>query len=518
MSDKAKKPRGSLRSAGINNIIISAVVSVLSYFSFVLVARTFGGSIGSDAYFFLFSINTIASGIITCLYSVVLLPIFVDIKYKEGLSRAGEFAGSILMLSILCVIPIAVAAYVWYGQFFAIFSKFNTSQIDAVRFILIYFAPLFVITVISEFFRTLILASGYYTLAALGAIFQPALLIAFIYAFSATLKEEALSLSLISSRLLLLVFVIAVTSRIVRIKIPLRLKPDPMLGRFLKVSAPYWSANIVSGAATFYFDYSATGLGTGILSALAYAQKIYNLPISVVLNPIFEIARTRFCEARATNNSENFASQHNKLMQSVLYFTIPISVVFYFFSSEIIASMFQRGAFGKENVAIAAECLSIYAFSIPFSALFNLNGRAVESFQRLTWPSIFGTVGQFISMFITFTLVNKYGYRGIPMSKVCIDLCYFFPFGFIALRLFLGRFNLQNIPRVTLAALVSSLGIVLIYFNTGISSLLKPLFPSFWILALLLTGVFAGYGLMIVAFDRRVRLQVIVGIKRRLNF
>lgn len=516
MSDSSIKPRGSFRSAGINNIIISAVVAVLSYFSLILVASTFGGSIGSDAYFFLFSLSTISSGLITCLYAAVLLPIFVDIKYNEGLSKAGEFAGSMLILSLIFTIPIALIAYVWYGQFFSTVSKFTTSQIDAVRFILIYYAPIFVITVISEFFRTLILASGYYTLAAFGAIFQPAILIASIYVFSDSLKEEALPLSLITSRFLLLIFMLTLTLRVTRLKIPLNLKSDVMVGRFFKVAAPYWSANVITSAATFYFDYMATGLGAGILTALAYSQRIYNLPITIVLNPIFEIARTRFCEARAADNSEHFASQHNKLMRSILYFTIPVSVLLFFFSHEIIASMFQRGAFSKENVLVSAECLRIYAFSLPFTAFFILNGRAVESFQKLAWPSFFGTLGQFISIFITFILVSRIGYLGIPISKVLIEICYFFPFGFITLRFFVGRLNMKNMGRTMATSLMASLGTVYLYFSSGLSNQLKGYFPSLWLLSVLIIGWFSSYSLLIVLLDRKIRSSVLDEVKMRL--
>ena len=505
MSDSSKILRNSFQLAGIINIVISAVVAVLSYFSFVLIGRTFGGSVGSDAFFYLFSLNTIASGIITCLYSVVLLPIFVDIKYKEGLSRASDFAGSVLGVSVLCVTPIAVVAYVWYGQFFSVFSKFNNSQIEAVRFVLIYFAPLFIITVVSEFYRIIVLASGHYILSALGAIFQPALLIVFICTCANTLKEEALSLSLLLSKVLLLIFVVAVSLRIIRIKISICFKADVLTWSFFRVSAPYWAANVISSAAVFFFDYVATGLGTGTLSALAYAQKIYNLPISVVLNPIFEIARTRFCEARAKDNPEHFAYQHNMLMQGVIYYIFPVTAVFYFLSREIIELMFQSSAFGSENIVVAAESLRIYALSLPFNAMFVLNGRVVESFQRLVWPSLFGTVGQFLSIYLTLVAVHNLGYRGIPISKVCIDLFYFFPFGFIAIKLFIGHFNLQHIARVVMVALVSSFCVVFIYFNTGLSCFVKTYSYSISMFVFVLTLLFAMYSAIVLLIDKNMR-------------
>ena len=119
-------------------------------------------------------------------------------------------------------------------------------------------------------------------------------------------------------------------------------------------------------------------------------------------------------------------------------------------STEIISAMFQRGAFGPANVATSAACLQIYALSIPFSCLFSVNGRACESFQRLLWPSIFGSVGNLLMIAFTFAFVASTGYIGIPLARLAIDSLYFLPLGFVAFHRFGGSLHLA-IPVKTLA-------------------------------------------------------------------
>jgi putative peptidoglycan lipid II flippase len=504
MAEAPDVKRGVFRRAGISNVIISGVVALLSYFSFTLIASRFGGSSGSDAYFFVFSLTTIASGLITSLFGVVVVPIFVEIKVRQGLAKAGEFAGSILSICMLVTVPVALASYIWHEQFFGAVSKYSPSQIQLTRFVLIYFAPIFLVTVLAEYFRILVLAMGRYTLAAVGAVFQPAMLIAFIFIYSGQLGEEAMSLSLLTGRLAVLVFMLLVVYRVEGLKIPLRLKPSASVARFVRVSTPYWSANAVSNFATFYFDYMATGLGTGVLSSISYAQRIFTLPVFVVVNPIMDIARTRFAEARATGDLASFAQQHNKLMQFVIYFTVPVAILFLFFSQEIISSMFERGAFGKDNVAISVACLQVFAFSVPLSSLFILNGRAVETFQKLAWPSLFGTIGQLLSIILTFALVDQVGYLGIPLSKVLIDLLYFLPFGFIAIRIFCPQTSFDQIARVAVLAIVASLLPILVYFVAGISGRVAAYFPSLLALGSLIVVFAAIYSLTILALDRRI--------------
>ena len=414
MAEKPAKTHATFRRAGINNVIISCVVAVLSYFSLTLIAARYGSSIGSDAYLFLFSLTTIASGLLSSLFGVVLVPIFVEIKIKTGIQEAGEFAGSILSLCLLILIPLTFSSYIWHTQFFSLTSKFSSHKLALTQHILIYFAPIFCVTVLAEYFRMLALALGKYTQAALSATFQPAMLIIFIYSYADQIAEEAMSLSLLLGRLAVLVFMMFVVLGQERLKMPIKARKNSNISRFASISAPYWSANMVSNFATFYFDYMATGLGTGILTSIAYAQRVFLLPLLVVINPILEISRVRFAELRASGDLISFARQHNKLMQFILYFTIPVSAALIFFAHEIISSLFERGAFSKENVGGAASCLQIFALTIPVNSLFMLNGRAVESFQRLIWPSIFGTAGQFISIFVTYMLANQLGYFGIP--------------------------------------------------------------------------------------------------------
>ena len=69
----------SIRKAGVKNIFISVCVAATTYYSLTLVAKYYGGSIGSDAYFFLASLSNLTSGIISSLVGVAFLPAFIKL-------------------------------------------------------------------------------------------------------------------------------------------------------------------------------------------------------------------------------------------------------------------------------------------------------------------------------------------------------------------------------------------------------------------------------------------------------
>ena len=74
------KKEASLKRAGLSNIAIYIVAAFLMFYSLILVAQRFGGSEGSDAYFFLFSLVTISTALVSSIFTTVLIPVFVNLR------------------------------------------------------------------------------------------------------------------------------------------------------------------------------------------------------------------------------------------------------------------------------------------------------------------------------------------------------------------------------------------------------------------------------------------------------
>lgn len=501
----ARPSTESIKRAGGKNIFISLFVAGASFYSLTLIAKHFGGSVGSDAYFFLASLSTLASGIIGSLMGTVFLPAFIKLLTHTDKSEAHRFASSIFSWCLIISCVIAVPTIIWNEQFFMLISRFDDSQILQIDQVLKYFAPIFLLSVLSELFRVIALSIGKFSTAALTAIFPPFFLITSLVFFGDILQEVALVASLLLAKIAALIMLVVMVSRNgVRIRLNLTKNFDTF--RFVKSSTPYWSANIVTNAATFYFDYQASGLGTGVLSALAYSNRIFMLPIVVFLNPLVEISRTKFAQFQATGDQVAFNNFYNNLVTFTVYFSVPIASIYFFFSEEIISALFQRGAFQAESVKVSASCLVIYAWSLPFVSVFQVNGRACESFQRLLWPSIFGTLGNLLMITLAYFLIQKINYMGIPAAKVATDLIYMLPFGFLAFQLLGGQPCYSQIFMAAVEAVISSTFVLLIFSLIPVETYNQYTF-SLTILVLYVLAFLFLYFLMLYLISSRVRFE-----------
>ena len=415
----------------IVNILLAMLNAAFSYFSLILIAKTFGGTAGSDAYFYLVSLLIMSSGVVTILFSVVMLPQYMLIREQINDLIAGEFLGSILVGSLFLTLVILGVAQFYGIKFYEVLSRFSASEIKNTYHILNYFPWIFFVSVIAEFFRVIALAHGRFKTSSLTTISQPILLISLLIFYSNTFHEEILSISLLFSKIISFsIFIYFVVFKD-KVKVIFRKNSSSHFIKYSMISAPYFFANISGLLSSFIFDYLSSGLGTGYVTLINYAQKIYSIPLNLVVMPILEIARTRFAKARAELNFLSFKVEKDYITKICLFLSVTSAILIFIFSNFLIGLLFGNSKFSNEDLSIVVNCLKIYSLGIPFAALFMVNGRAIESFQKLLIPSIFGSIGQILMISTTITLTMWLGYIGIPLGKTIIDTIYFFPIGIL---------------------------------------------------------------------------------------
>lgn len=502
--DDQEPQRMHLSKAGALNTAIGFLAAVLTFLMLALIASKFGGSAGSDAYFFMLSLATVGTALVGGVFSAVLLPQFVEARIKGGMTEAGELASQLLGWLVLLCLLLVGALVVFHDAFYAIASRFSWEQIQAQSGILGWLGPVLFFSVLSEYLRLLLLGSGRYVISALMALVTPSVLVG-VLLLDATVREESLALALALSRFLMFVGALAVLLRSGMVLRPRLLGKAPV-AKFVRVSAPYAAASLVTHSSVFFFDYMASGLGAGVLTAVTLAHRVFALPLMLLVTPLLEIARVRFAEYRAQEDQEAFRTQYEHLSVLVLYLALPVGVLFFMFPQEIISLLFQRGAFTAQDAMVAADCLRVLAWSVPLACFFTLNGRVVESFQQLDLPAFLGSIGNLSLMALTFGLVGAMGYIGIPLARLAVDLCYLLPLGLWMLH--------HHQVRVDYAQLLVALcrSAVSCAIPVGVALMLRAMFvtpasPVTFVWALIAVAAMGGlYTALVLVLEPRARV------------
>lgn len=444
MTSASELPKRSLFSAALGNLAISATGSILTYLSFVLVAYMFGATAQTDVFVFASGFVVVVAALITTVFSAVFLPLYIKLLHAGDGARAGAFANAFLFYLLILSVLGAAVILLFPAQLFVVVSRFNLELLVANERILRYFSVVFALTVVNEYLRVLLQAKESFVPAAQSIVLQPAINVLGVWAMASTVGYESLAISAAASRLVQFAFLLW------------RMKasgwvPRPQMGansdmtEFLRVVRPFWFASIISMVSVFFFDYVASGLPAGQLTALAFAQKIYTLPIALLALPVIEVLNTRLSMLAASQQMDALGALYAMAMKVASVVMVPLSVLMAFNAPEITAVLLGRGKYSAESLAITAHALQLFSLVIPCIVLFTINGRVSLALHKTKIPSLFGSLGHFVMMASVFTIVALLGYIGLPTAKLLVEVLYFLPFGFIIVWVYLPQAPIKSV-------------------------------------------------------------------------
>lgn len=157
----------------------------------------------------------------------------------------------------------------------------------------------------------------------------------------------------------------------------------------------------------------ASSLQIGTIAALTYAYRLAQFPLWVFIAAIttFILPTISFHMRRS-----DFISLKYVLVRSLLFVIGSsglISLIFVFFSDQIVRILFLRGSFNLDSVQLTSEILKGYGLSIIGQSLFVFCTRYYVAQSKMKVPLFIGLVGSCINICLLFVLVPWVGAGGI---------------------------------------------------------------------------------------------------------
>jgi putative peptidoglycan lipid II flippase len=139
---------------------------------------------------------------------------------------------------------------------------------------------------------------------------------------------------------------------------------DPAVRTFLVRLGPAVIGSGASQIAIFADTILAASLPTGAVSALYYADRIYQLPVGVIAVALGTVLLPELSERFARGDIAGArAARRRALIVSVIV-TAPFVLAFTLFADDIIRLVFAHGAFKPEAVARAGDTLAAYGLGL----------------------------------------------------------------------------------------------------------------------------------------------------------
>ncbi|MDO9426526.1 MAG: murein biosynthesis integral membrane protein MurJ [Methylobacterium sp.] len=191
---------------------------------------------------------------------------------------------------------------------------------------------------------------------------------------------------------------------------------DPTMKRFFTVLGPAVIGSAGFQIASFADTIIASFLPIGAVSALYYADRLYQLPFGVIAIAAGTVLLPEMSRRIAAGDAAGAHAAQNRAAGFSLALSAPFTIAFLILPGLIMAALFQRGAFGAEDAARAASVLAAYGLALPAVVLLRSALPSFYARQDTMTPLIASLTAIAINVGLKIGLTGPYGVTGLALA------------------------------------------------------------------------------------------------------
>ena len=410
----------SLFSVGGMTLISRAT----GFFRDVMLGALLGATALADAFYVAFRLpNHFRTIFGEGAFNAAYVPSYAHVLETEGAQQAKSFANYILTLLLISQLIVLVLAFLFMPSLVTMLApgfdaepeKFAT----AVALTRITFPYLLCMTLVTLHSGTLN-AHRYFSAAAfapvlLNVVMMATLACSFIFPNAAI----AAAVGVVISGFAQLGLVMLAAWRAHILAVPVRPRFDAHVRRFFLQLMPAVIGAAGVQIAMFADTIIASLLPTGSVSAIYYADRLYQLPIGVIGIAAGTVLLPEMARRFAAQDEQGAFRAQNHTMALTAVLSAPFIIAFLVMPDVIIQAVFMRGAFTLEAAHSAAAVLAAYGVGLPAVVLIR---SAVASFQAVgdtRTPMIISLGSVAINVVFKIALYKSMGAAGLALATAC---------------------------------------------------------------------------------------------------
>lgn len=352
-------------------------------------------------------------------FSIVFIPMFSK-KLLISKETANQFAGQVLtFLTITLVILILILQALMPYLVYIITPGFynNHVKFDLTILLCRITTPyLFFISITSLFVGVLNSFKKFTASSVLPIIFSVVIIACTIVFQHYFKKTISISLSLLTAGLAQMTFMYY---RLFSIKMPISIKIDFINSDLIKLLKNMLPVTISSGILqiNFLISQSIASFLPGAISILAYADRIYQFPLSIIGISLSTILLPELSKVFNFNYTKKIELLLDKSITVCQLLSIPSSIAIISLAKPIIHVLYQRGEFNSSDTILTAKVVSILALGLPAFILIKVLNTVFYANQDTRSPlriAIYSVLGNVISNFL---LVDLFKVIGLAISS-----------------------------------------------------------------------------------------------------
>lgn len=183
----------------------------------------------------------------------------------------------------------------------------------------------------------------------------------------------------------------------------------PGVRKVFKLMAPVVFGLSLPGVFALFLSFFASFYSTttdSFISAFRNANTLMQAPLGVFGQSLALAAFPALSQFFAQGRMDAYAEQLTKTLRTVVYLTVPVSLILLLCPYDVVRAIYQHGDFTPADTARTAPLLAAFAVGVPFWCLQPVLMRAFFALQNTKRPILLGTVATAVFLTIGFSVVG----------------------------------------------------------------------------------------------------------------
>ena len=295
--------------------------------------------------------------------------------------------------------------------------------------------------------------------------------------------------------------------------VPRRPRLTPDMRRLLVVALPAAFAGgvvqinlLVGRNVGSYFD--------GAIAWLSYSDRLYQLPLGVVGAAVAVVLLPELARRLRAGDEAGGQAAYSRATEFGLFLTLPAAFAIAVIAQPMVATLFERGAFGPKDTVQTARALVVYALGLPAFVLQKILQPLYFAREDTRSPFRYAVLSMVVNAAIAFGLMGSVGFLAAALGTTVAAWV-------MVAQLWWGTRDMgraargdarlrRSVPRITLAA--AAMAGMLWLAMRGLERVEIARIPA---LALLVFGGAAAYAVLVFATGAISPAELKAGLRRK---
>ncbi len=389
----------------------------------IVIARQFGASVHTDAYLVAFTAPNLLFAVISGALVAVVVPVFTEYATKKEKQEAWKVFNTVF--NVVTVIFIIVSAAGMIGSVYVVKLIAPGFQGEAARLaedLTRIMFPLLLFSGWASLFTGLLNANNIFGVPAFSGVANNMVII-----LSALTLGSFYGIHGLAAGTVIAMALMGLIQLPVLVRAGYRYKPvfdigHPGVKKVFYLAMPATLGISVNQAYILIERIFASGLQTGSISALNFANKLVQFPVSLVVLALGTAVFPTLSKLAAEGSFEELSAALNRLVKIMILAMVPAGIGLMVLRYPVVSLLFQHGAFGRQATELTAAALLFYSVGLVGQAAIIILSRGFYSVQDTRTPVKISLFTVLVNLCLSLVLIRVLQHAGLALASSLASL------------------------------------------------------------------------------------------------